>query len=41
MEHLLIASAVSLVAGLIVGYKYAKSKFATGLSTVVSDIKKL
>jgi hypothetical protein len=30
-----------LVVGLVVGYKYAKSKFAAGISAVVADVKKL
>jgi hypothetical protein len=31
----------AFVAGLYVGYRYARSKFATAVSTVVADVKKL
>jgi hypothetical protein len=27
--------------GLFIGYKYAKSKFAAGVTAVVADVKKL
>lgn len=40
--HAIIAVAVvvAFAAGVFVGYKYAKSKFAAGVQTVVTDIKK-
>lgn len=31
----------AFLGGLFIGFKYAKSKFSAGLSTVVADVKKL
>ena len=42
MSHIHIAELIASHAlALYVGYRYAKSKFAAGISTVVSDVKKL
>jgi hypothetical protein len=40
MVHILELALTSVVS-LVVGYKYAKSKFAAGVTAVVADVKKL